>query len=81
MLKDFSSGDESILSPGATGSRIWQEGQLSSRAVSMSPGQSTTSQWRGGFHAVPGGIDLWNHRFCPSECGNSTYIEAFLARE
>ena len=63
MLKDFLSGDEKILSPGATGPRSWQEGQLSSRDVSMSPGQSTTSQWRGRFHAVPGGIDLRDHRF------------------
>ena len=38
MLKDFLSGDEKILSPGATGPRSWQEGQLSSRAVSISPG-------------------------------------------
>ena len=63
MLKDFSSGDETISSPGATGPQSWQEGQLFARAVSMSPGQSTTSQWRGGFPAVPGGIDLRDHRF------------------
>ena len=80
MLKDFSSGDESILSPGATGPRSWQEGQLSSRAVSMSPGQSATSQWRKGFHAVPGGIDLRDHRFGQRAFRNSTYIEAFLIR-
>ena len=63
MLKDFSSGDEIISSPGATGPQSWQEGQLSLRAVSMSPGQSATRRWRGGFHAVPGGIDLRDHRF------------------
>ena len=65
LLKDFSSGDETISSPGATGPRSWQEGQLSLRAVSMSPGQSATRQWRGGFHAVPGGIDLRDHRLRP----------------
>ena len=61
-VEGFSSGDETISSPSATGPRSWQEGQLSSRDVSMSPGQSTTSQWRGGFPAVPAGSDLRDHR-------------------
>ena len=61
MLKSFSS-DETISSPGATGPPSWQEGQPFARAVSMSPGQSTTSQWRGGFPAVPAGSDLRDHR-------------------
>ena len=65
MVNDFSSGDETISSPGVTGPRSWQEGQLFARAVSMSPGQSTTSQWRVGVPAVPGRIDLRDHRFRP----------------
>ena len=65
MLKDFSSGDETILSPGATGPRRWHEGQLFTRAVSMSPDQSATSQLREGFLAVPGGIDMRDHNFRP----------------
>ena len=80
MLKDFSSGDEIISSPGATGPRRWQEGKLSLRAVSMSPGQSATSQWRGGFHAVPGGIDLRDHRFCRRAFWYRTYLKGFLIR-
>ena len=43
VWKDFCSGDETLSSPGAAGSRRCPEGQLSPRAVSMSPSQLAIS--------------------------------------
>ena len=57
IWRDFSSGDEKLSSPGATGPRRCPERQLSPRAGSMSPGQSAISQWGWGFHSRRGGID------------------------
>ena len=67
--KDFSSGDETLSSPGAEGSRCWPEGPLSTHAGSMSLSQSATSQWGSSFHTVRGGIDPGDLRFRPRAVG------------
>ena len=52
-------------SAGEAGSQRWPEGQLPPCAGSMSPSQSTTSQWGWGFHNTQGGIDAGALRFHP----------------
>ena len=44
ILKNFSSGDGKLSSPGVAGPLRWNEGLLSPRAGSMSLRQSATSQ-------------------------------------
>ena len=51
------SGDETQSPPGAAGPRRWLEGQPPTRAGSMSPSQSATSQRGCGLHTLWGGID------------------------
>ena len=55
-MEGFFSGDET-RSPGAAGPRRWVEGQPPTRAGSMSPSQSATSQRGCGLHTLRGGID------------------------
>ena len=54
-----------ISSPGVAGLRRLPEGQLSARAGSMSPSQSTIIQWGWGFRILRGGIDPGDVRFRP----------------
>ena len=54
-----------LSSPGAAGPRRWPDGQLSPRAGSMSPSQSTITQWGRGFHTLRGGIDPGDLRLRP----------------
>ena len=63
VWKDFSSGNQTLFSPGAAGSQRWPQGQLSICAGSMNPSQSATSLWGWGFHTVRGGIDPGDLRF------------------
>ena len=69
IWRDFSSGDEKLSSPGATGPRRWPEGQLSPLAGSMSPSQSAITQWVWGFHTLRGGIDPGDFHFRPRVVG------------
>ena len=54
-----------ISSPSVAGLRRLPEGQLSARAGSMSPSQSTIIQWGWGFSILRGGIDPGDVRFRP----------------
>ena len=80
VLKDISSGDKNLSSPGAAGPRRWPEGQLSPRAGSMSLSQSATSQWGWSFHTVRGGIDPGDHRFRRRVCRSCKGMKGYLVR-
>ena len=62
---DFRSGDANLSSPATAGPRRCPEGQLSTRAGSMSPSQSATSQLGWDFHTLRGSIDLGICVFIP----------------
>ena len=74
-LRELSSGDKTLSSPGAAGPRRWPEGHLSPHAGSMSLVQLVTTQWGLGFHYFRGGIDPGDVRFRPQIVG---FVEIWM---
>ena len=69
LWNSLSSGDDSLYPPGEAGPRRCPEGQLSSRAGSMSPSQSATNHLGWGFHSLERGIDPGDPLFRPRLVG------------
>ena len=69
VLRDFSSGNKTLSSPGAAGLQQWPEVKLWPRAGSISLSQSATSQWGSRFHTLRGGIYPGDPCFRPPVVG------------